>query len=55
MPGASGHETGAGWMYRCGEKLPANLTCTACGRQYRKEDDGLQETEAPTNIGQRQT
>jgi UDP-2-acetamido-3-amino-2,3-dideoxy-glucuronate N-acetyltransferase len=32
-----------GWMCTCGEKLPAALSCGACGRKYDKRDKGLVE------------
>lgn len=31
----------AGWMCQCGEALPAGLVCSACGRAYRQQGDGL--------------
>jgi UDP-2-acetamido-3-amino-2,3-dideoxy-glucuronate N-acetyltransferase len=30
-----------GWACRCGERLPANVTCDACGRAYRESDGDL--------------
>ncbi len=34
----------AGFVCRCGEKLPAGLGCAACGRRYRRDGDGLAES-----------
>jgi UDP-2-acetamido-3-amino-2,3-dideoxy-glucuronate N-acetyltransferase len=31
----------AGWMCRCGEKLPESLTCSGCGSAYREKDGTL--------------
>ncbi|MDR2339428.1 MAG: Gfo/Idh/MocA family oxidoreductase [Deltaproteobacteria bacterium] len=31
----------AGWICRCGEKLPENLECAACGNNYHEEDGQL--------------
>lgn len=30
-----------GWACECGEKLADNLTCTVCGKKYKKIKDGL--------------
>ncbi len=30
-----------GWVCECGEKLPANLACVACGCAYQKDSGGL--------------
>jgi len=30
-----------GWACECGEKLADNLTCTVCGKKYKKIEDGL--------------
>jgi acetyltransferase-like isoleucine patch superfamily enzyme len=30
-----------GWVCRCGRRLPDALTCTECGRAFRKVDGGL--------------
>ena len=32
-----------GWACRCGQTLPAELTCAACGRSYRPADGGTLE------------
>jgi UDP-2-acetamido-3-amino-2,3-dideoxy-glucuronate N-acetyltransferase len=31
----------AGWMCRCGEKLPDGLTCPSCGNSYEERDGEL--------------
>jgi UDP-2-acetamido-3-amino-2,3-dideoxy-glucuronate N-acetyltransferase len=31
-----------GWMCECGERLPDDLDCLSCGRQYQKIDSGLE-------------
>lgn len=31
-----------GWVCRCGVKLDAALTCPECGKQYRKNDEGIE-------------
>jgi UDP-2-acetamido-3-amino-2,3-dideoxy-glucuronate N-acetyltransferase len=31
-----------GWVCRCGVKLDAALTCPACGKQYRKNGEGIE-------------
>ena len=31
-----------GWVCECGERLPDDLACTACGRRYRDSGSGLQ-------------
>ncbi|MBU1702595.1 MAG: N-acetyltransferase [Candidatus Eisenbacteria bacterium] len=33
-----------GWVCRCGQRLPENLTCS-CGKRYRKSDGGLRPAE----------
>lgn len=33
----------AGWACECGELLPKNLLCKACGRKYIETDSGLEE------------
>lgn len=35
-----------GWMCRCGEKLPEELACAACGRRFEKSSAGLREATA---------
>jgi UDP-2-acetamido-3-amino-2,3-dideoxy-glucuronate N-acetyltransferase len=30
-----------GWVCYCGDNLPANLTCAACGKSYFRTDAGL--------------
>jgi UDP-2-acetamido-3-amino-2,3-dideoxy-glucuronate N-acetyltransferase len=35
-----------GWMCRCGEKLPEELGCPACGRRFEKSGAGLREVGA---------
>jgi UDP-2-acetamido-3-amino-2,3-dideoxy-glucuronate N-acetyltransferase len=30
-----------GWVCRCGRRLPEDLTCTECGRAFRKTEGGL--------------
>lgn len=30
-----------GWVCRCGRRLPEDLTCTECGRAFRKGEGGL--------------
>jgi len=32
----------AGWICACGQRLPDNLYCPACGSAYRQTDDGLE-------------
>ncbi len=32
-----------GWVCECGEILPESLSCSACGRKYKKEENGLVE------------
>ena len=32
-----------GWVCECGALLPQALTCSACGRRFRKTDNGLEE------------
>ena len=32
-----------GWACECGNLLPQNLTCVACGRKYRKTEKGLED------------
>jgi UDP-2-acetamido-3-amino-2,3-dideoxy-glucuronate N-acetyltransferase len=32
-----------GWVCACGERLGGDLSCRACGKQYRKEATGLVE------------
>lgn len=34
-----------GWMCACGEKLGADLTCQACGMQFRETPGGLEQTQ----------
>ncbi|NDV27476.1 Gfo/Idh/MocA family oxidoreductase [Desulfovibrio sp. JC010] len=31
----------AGWMCECGEKLPEDMTCEVCGKQYEQKSQGL--------------
>lgn len=31
-----------GWICECGEKLSPALECAACGKRYKKSDDGLE-------------
>jgi UDP-2-acetamido-3-amino-2,3-dideoxy-glucuronate N-acetyltransferase len=37
----------AGWACQCGERLPAGLVCSACGRSYRQQGDGLSLIDPP--------
>ena len=30
-----------GWMCKCGESLTDDLTCTVCGKKYKKNENGL--------------
>jgi UDP-2-acetamido-3-amino-2,3-dideoxy-glucuronate N-acetyltransferase len=30
-----------GWVCECGDRLPDDLECLACGKQYQKDADGL--------------
>ena len=30
-----------GWVYTCGERLPEDLACPACGKAYRQSSVGL--------------
>jgi UDP-2-acetamido-3-amino-2,3-dideoxy-glucuronate N-acetyltransferase len=32
-----------GWMCTCGVKLDDSLACTACGKKFRREENGLTE------------
>jgi len=32
-----------GWMCKCGVKLGADFVCSACGKKYRKNVDGIEE------------
>jgi UDP-2-acetamido-3-amino-2,3-dideoxy-glucuronate N-acetyltransferase len=32
-----------GWVCECGERLPDDLECLSCGKQYRQKDEGLEE------------
>ena len=34
-----------GWACQCGERLPDDLECTACGKTYTKKEEGLRENE----------
>ena len=34
-----------GWVCRCGHRLAHNLSCSACGREFTKEKDGLRPVE----------
>ena len=36
-----------GWMCACGEKLPPELGCAACGRRYHHSDDPARPGLAP--------
>ncbi|MBW2091848.1 MAG: N-acetyltransferase, partial [Deltaproteobacteria bacterium] len=31
-----------GWMCACGERLPENLICSACGTAYRQNGEKLE-------------
>lgn len=33
-----------GWMCECGERLPKNLKCTSCKKQYKKTKKGMERT-----------
>ena len=32
-----------GWVCECGERMPDDLECLSCGKQYRQKDEGLEE------------
>ena len=34
-----------GWACQCGERLPDDLECIACGKTYTKKEEGLRENE----------
>jgi UDP-2-acetamido-3-amino-2,3-dideoxy-glucuronate N-acetyltransferase len=37
----------AGWICRCGTRLPESLSCPACGAAYRQGPSGLEEAKGP--------
>lgn len=45
MVGVPAHR--AGWICQCGETLPASLVCSACGKAYRQEGEGLSLIDQP--------
>ena len=38
-----------GWACECGERLPDDLECLACGKKYSKTQQGLEPEKANTN------
>ena len=40
-----------GWVCECGEILPVDMTCFACGRMYEVCANGLQEITIPATAG----
>jgi hypothetical protein len=40
-----------GWACRCGERLNRDLNCLACGKQFMKNDNGIQEVKVKSDRG----